>query len=141
MTLPKRNDTNITGGLAVTIIQETIERKGWVFRRQDGDTDFGIDGEIEITDNNYVTGHICKCQVKGTKHIEWQNDSASVQVSVMGDVRAEIALAMHFMHERPPLKRELGAARTFFEFKRNVEEVLELINKGPVKKISLVRRH
>ncbi len=82
MTLPKRNDTNITGGLAVTIIQETIERKGWVFRRQDGDTDFGIDGEIEITDNNYVTGHICKCQVKGTKHIEWQNDSASVQVSV-----------------------------------------------------------
>jgi len=82
MTLPKRNDTNITGGLAVTIIQETIERKGWVFRRQDGDTDFGIDGEIEITDNDYVTGHICKCQVKGTKHIEWQNDSASVQVSV-----------------------------------------------------------
>lgn len=38
-------------------------------------------------------------------------------------------------------KRELGAARTFFEFKRNVEEVLELINKGSVKKISLARRH
>jgi restriction system protein len=32
-------------------------------------------------------------------------------------------------------KRELGAARTFFEFKRNIEEVLNLIENGPVKKI------
>ena len=82
MVLPKHKDTSITGGLGVTIIQEILERKGWIFRRQDGDTDFGIDGEIEITDKNYVTGHICKCQVKGTKDIFWQNESTSVQVRV-----------------------------------------------------------
>ncbi|HHT9113378.1 MAG: DUF4365 domain-containing protein [Planctomycetes bacterium] len=82
MVPPKHKETSITGGLGVTIIQETLERKGWVFRRQDGNTDFGIDGEIEITDKNYVTGHVCKCQVKGTKDIDWQNDSASVQVRV-----------------------------------------------------------
>lgn len=82
MDLPKHEDTSITGGLGVTIIQESLERKGWIFRRQDGDTDFGIDGEIEITDKNYVTGHICKCQVKGTKNIVWQNDSTSVQIKV-----------------------------------------------------------
>jgi restriction system protein len=34
-------------------------------------------------------------------------------------------------------KRELNAARTFFEYKRNVEEILELINKGQMKKISM----
>ena len=45
MVLPKHEDTSITGGLGVTIIQESLERKGWIFRRQDGDTDFGIDGE------------------------------------------------------------------------------------------------
>lgn len=82
MVLPKHNETSITGSLGVTVIQETIERKGWVFRRQDGDTDFGIDGEIEITDTNYVTGHVCKCQVKGMRYIEWQNYSASVQVKI-----------------------------------------------------------
>ena len=82
MVLPKHNDTSKIGGLAVTIVQETIERKGWIFRRQDGDSDFGIDGEIEITDSNYVTGHICKCQVKGTQNIDWRNDYTSVQVNV-----------------------------------------------------------
>ena len=73
MELPKHKETNITGGLGVTIVQEIFERKGWLFRRQDGDTDFGIDGEIEIKDKNHVTGHVCKCQVKGTKEIDWSN--------------------------------------------------------------------
>ena len=36
-------------------------------------------------------------------------------------------------------KRELGAARSFFEFKRNIEEVLDMIDKGLVKKISLLK--
>jgi len=32
-------------------------------------------------------------------------------------------------------KRELGAARTFFQFRRNVREVLELTDTGPIKKL------
>jgi hypothetical protein len=80
--LPKSTDTNQTGRLGVTVLQERLEREGWIFRRQDGDSDFGVDGEIEIVDRNLVTGRLIKCQVKSSRTVEFENGEESVQVSV-----------------------------------------------------------
>jgi hypothetical protein len=80
--LPKSSETNQTGRHGVTILQERLEREGWVFRRQDGDSDFGIDGEIEIVDRNRVTGRLVKCQVKASAHIAFKDGETSVQVRV-----------------------------------------------------------
>lgn len=82
MNLPKANETNETGNLAVTYVQTIIEQNHWIFRRQGETNDFGIDAEIEIKDKNMVTGKLCKCQVKGTQHLEWKDDSTTVQVKV-----------------------------------------------------------
>lgn len=81
MTLPKTKRTDQIGELAVTYTQEYIERHGWKFRRQ-SESDYGIDAEFEIVDSNYVTGKVCKCQIKGMQLIEWKSDIASVQVKI-----------------------------------------------------------
>lgn len=80
--LPKSTATNQTGRLGVTILQERLEREGWIFRRQDGDSDFGVDGEIEIVDHNLVTGRLVKCQVKSSQGVAFTAGEESVQVSV-----------------------------------------------------------
>jgi hypothetical protein len=80
--LPKSSKTNQTARHGVTILQERLEREGWVFRRQDGDSDFGIDGEIEIVDRNRVTGRLVKCQVKASAGIEFKDGETSVPVRV-----------------------------------------------------------
>jgi uncharacterized protein DUF4365 len=80
--LPESSETNQTGRHGVTILQERLEREGWVFRRQDGDSDFGIDGEIEIVDRNQVTGRLVKCQVKSSAGIAFKDGETSVQVKV-----------------------------------------------------------
>lgn len=81
-TLPQSADINQTGRLGVTILQERLERKGWIFRRQDGDSDFGIDGEIEVVDRNNVTGRLIKCQVKSSSAIAFDKGETAVQVRV-----------------------------------------------------------
>lgn len=80
--LPKSTKANQTGRHGVTILQERVEREGWVFRRQDGDSDFGVDGEIEVVDANLVTGRLMKAQVKSSAKVEFKNGIASLQVSV-----------------------------------------------------------
>ncbi len=80
--LPKSSETNQTGRHGVTILQERLEREGWVYRRQDSDSDFGIDGEIEIVDRNRVTGRLVKCQVKASAGLAFKNGETSVQVRV-----------------------------------------------------------
>lgn len=82
MNLPKAIDSNSTSNIAVTYVQAIIEEHHWIFRRQDGITDFGIDAEIEVVDRNLVTGNLCKCQVKGSLKIDWKNDYSTVQVKV-----------------------------------------------------------
>lgn len=79
--LPIILDTDKIGNLAVTYIQTIFEEKGWLFRRADGSTDFGIDCEVEITDKNKVTGKLFKCQIKGSKSIDFENDYTTVQVN------------------------------------------------------------
>jgi len=81
--LPMAADTNITGRHGVTLIQERIEREGWIYRRQDtGDTDFGVDAEMEIVERNKVTGHLFKGQIKSSDGVEWKSDQAVVSVKV-----------------------------------------------------------
>jgi uncharacterized protein DUF4365 len=60
--LAKALDTDRTANLAVTYTQTDFESRGWLFRRQEGRTDFGIDAEIEIGERNLVTGRIFKGQ-------------------------------------------------------------------------------
>jgi hypothetical protein len=58
---PKANDSNITGRRRVTQLQQHIEQEGWIFRRQNSsDTDFGVDVEIELVQDNHVTGRLFK---------------------------------------------------------------------------------
>ncbi len=80
--LPRIEDTAQTGIRAVTRTQTIIEDHKWLFRRQDGQTDFGVDVEIEMVEKNLVTGRIFKGQVKGQEEIEWKNGKTSVQVKV-----------------------------------------------------------
>jgi Domain of unknown function (DUF4365) len=80
--LPTSSERDQTGRHGVTILQERLEREGWVFRRQDGNADFGIDGEIEIVDRNRVTGRLVKCQVKASAGIAFKDGETSVQVKV-----------------------------------------------------------
>jgi hypothetical protein len=80
--LPTSSDDNQTGRYGVTLLQACLENVGWIFRRQDGESDFGIDGEIEIVDSNKVTGRIAKCQIKSSAAIRFDQGEASVSVKV-----------------------------------------------------------
>ncbi len=80
--LPTSSDANQTGRHGVTLLQACFEKEGWIFRRQDGDSDFGIDGEFEIVDSNKVTGRIAKCQVKSTAQVAFDAGQTSVSVNV-----------------------------------------------------------
>ncbi len=80
--LPKSTSTNQTGRLGVTILQSRLEQEGWIFRRQDGDSDFGVDGEIEVVDRNHVTGRLIKCQIKSSASISFETGEATVQARV-----------------------------------------------------------
>jgi Domain of unknown function (DUF4365) len=78
---PKKLDSDKIASLAVTYTQEAFEDRNWIFRRQEGKNDFGIDAEIEIVEKNRVTGRIFKGQVKGQASINWNNGSTSISVS------------------------------------------------------------
>jgi len=78
--LPTSSKANQTGRHGVTLLQACFEKEGWIFRRQDGDSDFGIDGEIEIVDSNNVTGRIAKCQVKSSPTVVFNDGETSVSV-------------------------------------------------------------
>lgn len=78
--LPTSDENNQTGRLGVSQLQVIFEKEGWIFRRQAGDDDFGIDGEIEIVERNKVTGRIAKCQVKSSKMITFKDGESSVSV-------------------------------------------------------------
>lgn len=80
--LPEIGDEKQTGNLAVSYIGTLFEENGWIFRRADGTTDFGIDAEVEIVDNNLVTGKMFKCQIKGTKLTDFSKGAELVQVKV-----------------------------------------------------------
>lgn len=66
MELPKFNNSSKTGELGVTIVKQTIETKlNWLFRKNHQETDFGIDGFIDvITDTGQVTGKSIAVQIK-----------------------------------------------------------------------------
>jgi len=82
--LPTASKTNITGRRGVTLLQQHLEREDWLFRRQDsGDSDFGVDAEIEVVQRNKVTGRLFKGQIKSVATLQWDgDDEAGVPVKV-----------------------------------------------------------
>jgi Domain of unknown function (DUF4365) len=80
--LPKSVETNQIGRRGVTILQNLLEKEGWIFRRQDGDSDFGVDCEIEVVRKNLVTGRLVKGQIKSSSSIEFKDGQKAVQVKV-----------------------------------------------------------
>lgn len=72
-------------GRAAGRIFEVSLPASWVFRSQEDQDDYGVDGEIElITENEKATGFIFKAQIKGQNHVEIINngESASFSISV-----------------------------------------------------------
>lgn len=80
--LPKSIDTNQIGRRGVTLLQNLLEKEGWIFRRQDGDSDFGVDCEIEVVKRNLATGRLLKGQIKSSSRIEFEKGQKTVQVKV-----------------------------------------------------------
>ena len=70
MDMPRDTTRQKTGRQAVSIAQLWFERNGFIFRRGDGDTDFGIDAELEFSDD-MTTGLLIKCQIKGSTHVRF----------------------------------------------------------------------
>jgi len=55
----------------------------WIFRSQEDQEDYGIDGEIELTnDSDHATGFIFKAQIKGQKSVSIIENGAVVSFSL-----------------------------------------------------------
>ena len=63
---PKRTDSQATGELGVSIVSLKVRNElGWEFRRTPQESDFGIDGYIDlVTANGHVTGKSIAVQIK-----------------------------------------------------------------------------
>jgi len=63
---PKYNSSRLTGDKGITLVSKIIEDKfNWIFRAIPQEHDFGIDGYIDIVNNeSYVTGKSIAIQIK-----------------------------------------------------------------------------
>jgi hypothetical protein len=63
---PKYSKSAQSGELGVNIVNEVVtENLGWVFKRNHQESDFGIDGYIEVvSEDGYVTGKMFAVQIK-----------------------------------------------------------------------------
>lgn len=55
----------------------------WIFRSQEDQEDYGIDGEVELADSSdHATGFIFKAQIKGQKNVKLINNGKVVSFSL-----------------------------------------------------------
>lgn len=55
----------------------------WIFRSQEDQEDYGVDGEVEIADSSdHATGFIFKAQIKGQKSVSIINNSQFISFSL-----------------------------------------------------------
>jgi len=55
----------------------------WIFRSQEDQEDYGIDGEVELADSSdHATGFIFKAQIKGQKNVKTINNGSVVSFSL-----------------------------------------------------------
>jgi hypothetical protein len=55
----------------------------WIFRSQEDQEDYGIDGEVELADSSdHATGFIFKAQIKGQKNVKTINNGTVVSFSL-----------------------------------------------------------
>ncbi len=77
-TFPKRTEAQATGELGVSIFSALVQREfGWDFRRTPQESDYGIDGYIDIvTPEGFVTGKSIAVQIKtGSSYFEEVSDN------------------------------------------------------------------
>lgn len=82
MSMPKFSHSQSIGSRAVAATQKAFVDHRWLFRPQEGTTDFGIDCEVEVTDDTHATGKIFKAQIKGQEATTWRDGLCSVQVLI-----------------------------------------------------------
>ncbi len=73
--LPTRTRAMSIGDRGMALAELRFAELDWIFRRQDGQSDFGVDAEIELVESGQVTGRLVKCQVKGSEALEWDANS------------------------------------------------------------------
>lgn len=79
--MPEYSAINQIGDIAEDKVRSLFKiEKRWIFRSSTSANDYGIDGEIEIVDENKVTGKLVKCQVKGQEKTEFEKGTCRVQV-------------------------------------------------------------
>lgn len=66
MAMPKRPASHRTESAAVQLFQRWVGEAGWVYRDVPQGTDYGIDGEVEIFENDEATGLLFKVQIRGS---------------------------------------------------------------------------
>lgn len=55
----------------------------WIFRSQEDQEDYGIDGEVELADSaDHATGFIFKTQIKGQKNVKFIEDGSVVSFAL-----------------------------------------------------------
>ena len=60
----QHRDMHDTGRLGVTLAQHAFEKAKWLFRRDGGDTDYGLDAYVKVTDEGGPTGQLVALQIK-----------------------------------------------------------------------------
>ena len=82
---PKVNPGKLTGEKGVTILKKIVEFElGWLYRENHLETDFGIDGYIDIiTDSGQVTGKSIAFQLKSGE--SYFNDQNEIGIIFHGD--------------------------------------------------------
>lgn len=74
-------DTHVTGRQGLLVLQNSLP-KTWIWRPEDGDTDYGVDGTIEIVDDGAATANRVYAQVKGTTALKRRANSVSFSIEV-----------------------------------------------------------
>lgn len=96
MDLPKTSKAKVTGSLGASIVETLAKTHKWIYRSLDTQDDFGIDGELEIVnDDLQITGVTAKVQIKSHDSITW-NDGAI-------DERVELKHINYWMQSSAPV--------------------------------------
>lgn len=61
---------------------QSVIPANWIYRPQEDQEDFGVDGEVELQSNGSATGLIFKVQIKGVVHVQFAQNGSIVTFSL-----------------------------------------------------------
>jgi hypothetical protein len=116
---PKYTSSARQGELGVNIVNRTVfDEFRWLFRRIPQEHDFGIDGQIDVVTDGFVTGQMLACQIKcgksffresnrwgyvyrgETKHFNYLSNYPVPVIIVICDPDTRDAFWVHFEGEK-----------------------------------------